>query len=83
MELRAVFSRRFTKSRLWDVCRRHGCTVFSLLGGMATAIYSEPPRPDDADNPVRFVTSAGMPAGIWQAFEKRFDVRILEWYAAV
>lgn len=83
MELRAVFSRRFTKSRLWDVCRRHGCTVFSLLGGMATAIYSEPPRPDDTDNPVRFVTSAGMPAGIWEAFEKRFDVRILEWYAAV
>jgi crotonobetaine/carnitine-CoA ligase len=83
MELRAVFSRRFTKSRLWDVCRRHGCTVFSLLGGMATAIYSEPPRPDDADNPVRFVTSAGMPAGIWEAFERRFHVRILEWYAAV
>ena len=83
MELRAVFSRKFTKSRLWDVCRRHGCTVFSLLGGMATAIYSEPPRPNDADNPVRFVTSAGMPAGIWEAFEKRFDVRILEWYAAV
>jgi crotonobetaine/carnitine-CoA ligase len=83
MELGAVFSRKFTKSRLWDVCRRHGCTVFSLLGGMATAIYSEPPRSNDADNPVRFVTSAGMPAGIWQAFEKRFDVRILEWYAAV
>ncbi|MBI3782015.1 MAG: AMP-binding protein [Deltaproteobacteria bacterium] len=83
MELGAVFSRKFTKSRLWDVCRRHGCTVFSLLGGMATAIYSEPRRPNDADNPVRFVTSAGMPAGIWEAFEKRFDVRILEWYAAV
>jgi crotonobetaine/carnitine-CoA ligase len=83
MELRAVFSRKFTKSRLWAVCRHHGCTVFSLLGGMATAIYAEPARPDDADNPVRFVTSAGMPAGIWEAFEKRFGVRILEWYAAV
>ncbi|MCK6556700.1 AMP-binding protein [Candidatus Binatia bacterium] len=83
MGLRAVFSRKFTKSRLWDVCRRHGCTVFSLLGGMATAIYSEPPRPDDADNPVRFVTSAGMPAGIWAAFEKRFNIQIFEWYAAV
>ncbi len=83
MGLRAVFSRKFTKSRLWDVCRRHGCTVFSLLGGMATAIYSEPPRPNDADNPVRFVTSAGMPAGIWEAFEKRFNLQVFEWYAAV
>jgi crotonobetaine/carnitine-CoA ligase len=83
LELPAVISRRFTKSRLWDICRKHGCTTFSLLGGMATAIYSEPERPDDADNPVRVVTSAGMPAAIWEAFEKRFDVRILEWYGAV
>lgn len=83
MGLRAVFSQRFTKSRLWDVCRRHGCTTFSLLGGMATAIYSEPERADDAQNPVRFVISAGMPAAIWAAFEKRFDVRIFEWYGAV
>jgi len=83
MGLRSVFSRRFTRSRLWDVCRRHGCTTFSLLGGMATAIYSEPPRPDDADNPVRMVISAGMPAAIWQAFERRFDVRVFEWYGAV
>ena len=83
MGLRAVFSRRFTKSRLWDVVRRYGCTTFSLLGGMATAIYSEPERPDDADNPVRFVVSAGMPPAIWEAFERRFGVRIFEWYGAV
>jgi crotonobetaine/carnitine-CoA ligase len=81
--LRAVFSQRFTKSHLWDVCRKYGCTSFSLLGGMATAIYSEPPRPDDADNPVRVVISAGMPAAIWGAFEKRYQVNVFEWYAAV
>ncbi len=83
MKLRAVFSRRFTKSRLWDVLRTHGCTVFNLLGGMATAIYSEPPRPDDADNPVRLVLSAGMPATLWRAFEERFNVKILESYGAI
>ncbi len=83
MKLRAVFSRRFTKSRLWDVLRAHGCTVFNLLGGMATAIYSEPPRPDDADNPVRMVLSAGMPAALWRAFEERFNVKIFECYGAV
>ena len=83
MGLRAVFSRRFTKSRLWDVCRRHGCTAFSLLGGMSTAIYSEPRRANDADNPVRRVMSAGMPAAIWESFAERFQVEILEWYGAV
>ncbi len=83
MGLRAVFSRRFTKSRLWDIARRYGCTTFSMLGGMATAIYSEPPRPDDADNPVRMVIDAGMPAAIWEPFERRFAVRVFEWYGAI
>ena len=83
MGLRAVFSRRFTKSKLWDVCRLHGCTSFSLLGGMSTAVYSEPPRANDRDNPVRFVVSAGMPPAIWQAFEERFGLSVFEWYGAV
>ncbi|MFI5364582.1 MAG: AMP-binding protein, partial [Candidatus Binatia bacterium] len=65
------------------ICRRYGCTTFSLLGGMMAAIYAEPPRPDDADNPVRFVLSAGTPRAIWEDFERRFNVRILEWYGAV
>jgi crotonobetaine/carnitine-CoA ligase len=81
--LRCVFSRKFTKSKLWDVTREHGCTTFSMLGGMCTAIYSEPPRPNDGDNPVRMVVSAGMPAVIWQNFESRFDVQVFEWYGAV
>ncbi|MBC8293193.1 MAG: AMP-binding protein [Proteobacteria bacterium] len=83
MGLRGVFSRRFTKSRLWSVCRRLGCTTFSLLGGMATAIYAEPEHGDDADNPVRMVISAGMPAAIWESFEKRFGVDLFEWYGAI
>ncbi|MBU6444890.1 MAG: AMP-binding protein [Alphaproteobacteria bacterium] len=80
---RAVFSRKFTKSRLWDITRKYGCTFFNLLGGMSTAIYSEPVRPDDADNPVRFVLSSGMPAAIWENFEQRFDLKILEAYGAI
>ena len=83
MGLRVVFSRRFTKSRLWDICRKHGCTTFSMLGGMATAIYSEPARENDADNPVRMVVSAGMPAAIWESFERRFGVSVFEWYGAI
>jgi crotonobetaine/carnitine-CoA ligase len=83
MGLRAVFSRKFTKSRLWDIVREHGCTTFSLLGGMVTAIYAEPLKSEDADNPVRLVISAGMPAAIWEAFEQRFAVDIFEFYGAM
>lgn len=83
MGQRAVFSRKFTKSRLWDITRKYGCTFFNLLGGMSTAIYSEPVKPDDADNPVRFVLSSGMPAAIWENFEQRFNVKVLEAYGAI
>jgi len=80
--MRGVISRRFTKSRLWDITRRFGCTMFNLLGGMTTAIYAEPRRSDDRDNPVRMVLSAGMPAAIWEDFARRFDVTISEFYGA-
>jgi len=79
----AVIGEKFTKSRIWDICRKYGCTSFSSLGGMMSGIYNEPPKPNDADNPVRVVVSAGTPAAIWEDFERRFNVKIHEWYAAV
>jgi len=82
MGIKAVFSPRFTKSRIWDICRKYGCTSFSLLGGMMAGIYNEAERPDDADNPVRMVISAGTPLSLWEAFEKRYNVQILEWYGS-
>ncbi|MFZ5650669.1 MAG: AMP-binding protein [Bacillota bacterium] len=81
--IRAVFSRSFTKSRIWDICRKHGCTTFSLLGGMMMGIYSEPARENDGDNPVRMILSAGTPASVWETFERRFNLQIHEWYGAV
>ena len=82
MGLRMVISRQFSKSQLWNITRHYGCTSFNLLGGMTTAIYSDPERDDDANNPVRFVLSAGMPANLWDSFQQRFDVKIFEFYGA-
>jgi acyl-coenzyme A synthetase/AMP-(fatty) acid ligase len=78
-----VFSRWFTKSRLWDVCRAYGCTTWSNLGGIATAVYGEPPSPHDRVHPVRLVLSAGMPPELWRPFEERFGVTVLEWYGTM
>lgn len=79
----SVFSRWFTRTRLWEICREHDCTYWSNLGGIATALYSQPATPADHDNPVRLVVSAGMPAELWQPFEARFGVRICEWYGTM
>jgi acyl-coenzyme A synthetase/AMP-(fatty) acid ligase len=82
-DLKAVFSVKFTKSRLWDVTRKYGVTSFSMLGGVASGIFNEPGKPNDGDNPVRQVVSAGMPRAIWEDFEKRFNLNVLEWYSTV
>ena len=79
----AVIGEKFTKSKIWDICRKYGCTTYSSLGGMLSGIYNEPPKTNDADNPVRVVISAGTPLAIWEAFEKRFNLKIHEWYGAV
>lgn len=81
--VKAVISPKFTKSRIWDICRTHGCTSFSLLGGMMAGIFNEPRQNNDADNPVKTVISAGTPRAIWEDFERRYDTKILEWYGAV
>jgi crotonobetaine/carnitine-CoA ligase len=80
--MRCVISRKFTKSRLWDITREYGCTFFNLLGGMTTAVYAEPRQHNDADNPVRRILSAGMPAAIWGDFAQRFGVELFEFYGA-
>jgi crotonobetaine/carnitine-CoA ligase len=81
-ELPCVISAKFTKTRLWDITRRYGCTTFNLLGGMIPEIYAMPEQASDADNPVRVVQSAGMPAHLWQKFEKRFGLTLTEVYGA-
>lgn len=82
MTLPVVISRKFTKSRLWDICRAYGCTVFTLLGGMIPEIYSVPEQPGDIDNPVRLIIASGMPAALWNEYRRRFGVEITELYGS-
>lgn len=81
-QMPVVISRQFTKSRLWEILSRYGCTTFALLGGMATAVFAEPEGPFDRKHKVRFVLSAGMPTAMWQGFEQRFAVSIFEFFGA-
>ena len=78
-----ALSRRFSASRFWDEIRHYGATTFNALGAMIPILLKQPPRLDDADNPVRLVMSAATPAWAWEQFEKRFKLVIWEGYGAV
>lgn len=75
--------KKFSASRFWDAIRRYGATQFNGIGALIPILMKQPPRPDDADNPVRIVNSAACPANLWEPFEKRFNVKIWEAYGAV
>ncbi|MEC9344831.1 MAG: AMP-binding protein [Pseudomonadota bacterium] len=66
---------RFDTASFWQVIRATQSTATFLLGVMAAFIEKLPPRPDDADNPLRVAFMVPL-AGDIAAFSKRFGVDV-------
>jgi crotonobetaine/carnitine-CoA ligase len=77
---KAVIYERFSASRFWDQIRKHKATIFNSLGAIGTFIFSQPRKPDDADNTVRVCAAFPMPATIYEQFEKRYNLKVVEGY---
>ena len=73
----AALSERFSASRFWDEIRQFEATMFDFMGATLTILWKQPPRPDDADNPVRIGWGIPMP-DFADGFEERFQVRLVE-----
>lgn len=77
---RMVLAEKFSASRFWDDIKRHRCTEFNYIGGILPILYKAEPKPADADNPLRIMMGAGAPMDLFEAFEKRFGVTLIEGY---
>jgi crotonobetaine/carnitine-CoA ligase len=77
---KVVVYERFSASRFWDRLKKAKATVFNSLGAMANFIYNQPRKPDDADNPARVCMAYPMPKEIYEDFEKRFNLKVVEGY---
>src|SRR6202041_3467787 len=73
-----VLDRRFDPAGFLDRARRYRATATIGHGPMLEAIYRQPERPDDADNPLRTILTAPLPARIAGDFERRFGVRAID-----
>jgi crotonobetaine/carnitine-CoA ligase len=78
-----ALDKKFSASGFWDSTRRYGATAFNALGAMVPILMKQPEKPDDADNPVRVVLTSACPANLWETFQTRFGVNIIEGYGAV
>jgi crotonobetaine/carnitine-CoA ligase len=83
LDAKLALAERFSASRFFADCRRYEAVEFNTLGGMISILLKQPPRPEDADNPVRTVLSAGCPPDRWVEFEKRYGLRVIEWFGMV
>jgi crotonobetaine/carnitine-CoA ligase len=83
LDAKLALAPRFSASRFWDDCRRYAAVEFNTLGGMISILLKQPPGPGDRDHQVRVVLSAGCPPDRWEEFQRRFGVRIIEWFGMV
>jgi len=72
----------FSASGFLDAARRHGATEFNAIGAMLEMLLRQPPRPDDADTPLRLCYTGPAPErGRQLEMERRFGLKIVVGYA--
>lgn len=69
----------FRTESFWQTVRHYGATAVVLIGAAARFLDDQPPRPDDADNPLRLVTMVPLVRDPL-AFGRRFGVDIITSY---
>ena len=75
-----AIDRRFNPFGFWDDIRRHQARMFPYLGAMISLLAARPERPDDAEVPAVRAIGAATPINLWEAFERRFNLTLIETY---
>lgn len=76
----AALGERFSASGFWAEIRAHRATIFNSLAAMIPILMKQQEDPSDRDHRARLTACAATPKDLWQAFEERFGVRIVEGY---
>jgi len=65
----------FDAKTFWDDIRRYGCTEFVSMGGVFSLVEKEPPKPDDADNPLEKMYIIPCRPDFEKRVKERFNVK--------
>jgi crotonobetaine/carnitine-CoA ligase len=75
-----VIRERFSTTHYWEDITAHGCTTTGLVGAMTAFLWTQPPSPNDAANPLkRAVMMPVVPH--YKEFEQRFGLKLTTCYA--
>lgn len=71
---------RFNPFSFWDEIRGFEARIFPFLGAMVGMLAARPERPDDASVPATRAIGAATPPQLWEPFERRFGLTLIETY---
>lgn len=78
---RLILSDRFTPQKFWKEIKEYSATAFNALGSLMQILYSLPETPEDKTLPSRYVIVGGTPRELWEKFEERYNLTVLEGYS--
>ncbi|MCJ7597008.1 MAG: AMP-binding protein, partial [Desulfobacterales bacterium] len=74
-----AMGKRFSLTTFWDEIRSYKATHTNILGSIFALLVRQPPKKDDADNPLKVMNAVPwLPE--FEDFEKRFDLKLVTMY---
>lgn len=78
-----VLRRKFSARSFWADVRKYKVKIFVYVGELCRYIFNQPPKPDDADNPLKTIIGNGMRGDLMEPFRSRFGIEtLIEIYGA-
>lgn len=71
---------KFTASGFFDRLCAVNATAFNIIGGIPVMLYNQPERAIERQHGARVAFGVPVPLDLWEAWEKRFGVRIVYAY---
>ncbi|OLS12888.1 MAG: Long-chain-fatty-acid--CoA ligase [Promethearchaeota archaeon CR_4] len=77
-----AITEKFDATIFWDDVRRYKTDLIIYYGGILQTLFNQPPRDNDRDQPARWAIGGEAPRHIWENFENRFGITLIEGWGA-
>ena len=75
--------RKFSASAFWPEIQKYQCTIFFYVGELCRYLVTQPPSPEEKNNPLTRVFGNGLRPDVWDEFKTRFGIeRVCEFYGS-
>lgn len=78
-----IIAEKFDVSTFWSDIDLYKPNCFCYYGAYLTALVNQPPKEIDRNHSIKYTFGAGALKKVWEIFERRFGIRIIEMWSLV